>query len=225
VRQWRWRTLPDGRIEVTGSGGPVVPQLTGAEELQMRSLVIVPWGPLAARHGRRVGIPAEWLLGAWWTESRGNPNAMRRESNGWIGVGLGQITHPDLKSGLTDDQLRDPETNATISADYMATLARTYDRDLPRVAAAYNAGSARPSPLSAWDLFSTRADDGTEHVTSVVCAANTAFAALRAATEREMPAVSVPQRAGVIDEMNDEVLRTLVGEGLAADRREHGKGG
>lgn len=144
------------------------------------------WGGLCRVYGEAYGIPDGWLQAMIFRESGGNPNAFLREPNGWTGVGLLQITYPALKGakkvkgddgkerwvgGLTDQQLFAPAKNLEIGAKYVGQHMKTYGNDFPRVAAAYNAGSAKPPMNKAhenpWWLHSTGS-----HISKEVAALN-----------------------------------------------------
>lgn len=113
------------------------------------------WGDMCDSAADKYGIPRGWLDAMVWRESGGNPRAFRREPNGQTGVGLLQITNPGLKGRLTDAQLFGPSTNIDVGARYVAFLREKYGDDFPRVAAAYNAGSARPDASNGWNLHQT----------------------------------------------------------------------
>lgn len=112
-----------------------------------------------------------------WRESAGNPNAFRQEPNGWTGVGLLQITHPSLKAGKSDDELRNPSVNLEIGCRHIASLTRQYG-DFPRVSAAFNAGSPRGRAGDPWNLFCTG-----NHVDAEVRCLNTIHMRERSDTE------------------------------------------
>lgn len=173
-----WETDPDGLVIVEREdGSKFVPTLQGEQAADFDA-GCDRWGGLAERAATRWGLRPVWLLAMWWQESRFNPRAIRREPNGWTGVGLGQPTHPSVKGNLTDAQLMDPEVNAEVTARHVATLVKRYGDDFPRVSAAYNAGSARHdtrTPPNEYDLYCYG-----NHVQAETCAANRAILRRRA---------------------------------------------
>lgn len=139
------------------------------------------WGNMCRVYSEAYGLPDGWLQAMIYGESEGNERAFRREPNGFTGIGLLQITYPTLKGhhpekrtvhvdgetktvtvwvgGKTDEEIFNPAVNLDIGAKYIATHYRMYGNDFPRVAAAFNAGSARPPGDKAhenpWWLHST----------------------------------------------------------------------
>jgi hypothetical protein len=164
---YRWRTDTNGVIHVTGDDGEErIPVLSG-DWVNSYNHVDARWRPLVTQVAERWGLMPEWLLAMAWRESGGEPDSHSADG----GVGLMQITNPALKGGRTDAQLCDPETSLEIAARFIARdLIPRYGRDFPRVAAAYNAGSVRPSSMNAWGMVCTGS-----HIDSEVCALNYAI--------------------------------------------------
>ncbi len=160
-------------------GGPERAPILAGAEAQLMDKVEAQWGERCRSHSIPRNIPDGWLQAMIYRESGGNQKAYRKEPNGWTGVGLLQITHPSLKQkrwipaekrwigGLTDEQVFEPDMNIGIAAKYVATFIIAYGNDFPRVAAAFNAGSARPSELNPWGLVSTGS-----HISAEVAALN-----------------------------------------------------
>lgn len=144
------------------SGPEVVPILSEAERPLFLE-VVRKWEYLCLEIGFAHGVSAGWMLAGIYRESGGNERIMSKDG----GVGLGQITSPALKGGHSDEELKDPRTNLTIMARYMAELEKRYPGDFPSVAAAYNAGSVRASSQNRWGMVMT-----TGHVSSEVAAYN-----------------------------------------------------
>jgi hypothetical protein len=168
-----WRTEPSGLIVVTRDDWTeFAPMLLGAQQKVMDA-VIERWGPLCRLEAAKRWLDWRWIAAMIYRESGGDPKAFRREPNGWTGIGLLQITHPAIKSGRSDAELFEPETNVAVGANHIAGLRRQYGDNFPRVSAAFNAGSARlPSPgyENAWNLHCTRG-----HVDAEVSALNYAI--------------------------------------------------
>lgn len=142
---YTWRTDPNGSIVVSDDGGPeFIPTLSGALVARCEA-GIARWADKFRAWG--LGVRVEWLIAMALQESNFNPRAVNPERSPGPeddGVGLFQITNRALKGHYTDEQLKDPQTNTQIAARYVLDLGRRYGDDFVRVAAAYNAGSARP---------------------------------------------------------------------------------
>jgi len=192
-KMYRWRTDESGLIWVSKDGGPeFVPTLRGPNASGM-DRVVSTWGQIAHAAAARWGLPATWLLSMIWRESGGNARAIRHEPNGWTGVGLMQITHPSLKGGLSDEAVFDPKTNVEIGARYIAKqLVTRYGQDFPKISAAFNAGSVRPSDKNEWHMVCTG-----NHVDAEVGAVNYQILATMAVAANAM-AVQF-DLAGLID--------------------------
>lgn len=164
------------------------PTLTGAEARVM-DRVEETWGGLCRVYGEAYGLPDGWLQAMIYQESGGDPMARNKEGTPLDpnddGIGLLQITHPSLKGrrrvqiegkwawvgGLTDSQVFLPSKNLEIGSKYIAEKFKIYGNNFPKIAAAFNAGSARPatdpSHDNPWSLHSTG-----HHVTNEVSALN-----------------------------------------------------
>ena len=160
------------------------PVLTGAQA-QVVDRIEETWGGMCRLFSEAYGLPDGWLQAMIFGESEGNPNAFRREPNGWTGVGLLQITYPGLKGarkvtidgkskwvgGKSDEELFRPAVNLDVGAKYIASHYKLYGNDFPKVAAAFNAGSVRPPQdkdhENPWWLHSTG-----NHITREVSALN-----------------------------------------------------
>lgn len=140
--------------------------------------VIDRWEALCRSVSFTFGIPPGWLLAMVWRESGGNPRAYRLERNKdgsprvvkgrlLTGIGLLQITHPDLKRGLTDEALYDPETNLLCGARYIVDLIARFGRDFPVIAAAFNSGGRYETDANPWGMKQTEG-----HVSAEVSALN-----------------------------------------------------
>jgi soluble lytic murein transglycosylase-like protein len=179
-----WRTRSDGAIEVTKADGTAfVPILTAPKDIALCDAGIARWSDPFRVWGQ--GVRWEWLIAMAFQESRFNPNAVNPEVKVGPeddGIGLFQITHPSLKGrrqekrldgsthwvgGYTDEQLKDPQLNTTIASRYILDLTKRYGNNFPKISAAFNAGSVRPSDKNPWGMHSTGA-----HITYEVAALN-----------------------------------------------------
>ena len=185
MNRYRWGTRDDGVIMVcltpdTDAVAIVLEKklIVGTEKVPGFQSTIDRWEPLCKSVSFTFGIPPGWLLAMVWRESAGNPRAFRQERDAdgkprivkgrlLTGIGLLQITHPDLKRGLSDEALYDPETNLLCGARYIADLMMQHGRDFAKISAAFNAGGVYPSDRNPWNLKQT---DG--HVTAEVSALN-----------------------------------------------------
>jgi soluble lytic murein transglycosylase-like protein len=136
------------------------------------------WGAKCDAAADKYSLPHGWLDSMVYRESGGNEHAYRIERDrmgqpivsagrALTGIGLMQITSPQLKGRHTDLELFDPDLNLDLGARYLAWLAPKYDWDFPRIAAAFNAGSVRPSRDNRWGMVQTKG-----HVDSEVAALN-----------------------------------------------------
>lgn len=93
------------------------------------------------------------------------------------GIGLFQLTHPDIKGHYTDEQLYDPLLNTILACQHLANLKRRAQcqvngkADFVLESAAFNAGSVRPPDdaehQNKWNLHCSLG-----HITAEVCAFN-----------------------------------------------------
>ena len=167
-----WRTLPSGELEIAGVGVPVV---SGAyEELLQR--VILKWGTLAETQAARTGVPPQWIVAFIAAESAGDAKAVSPAG----ATGLMQLMPPWWR-GHTKDEIMQPEINATIGCDLLATIRKTQTPgpngpELPKVASSYNCGSdnaknePRIRPLNEWGMCE---DKG--YITRVVAYSNWSY--------------------------------------------------
>jgi hypothetical protein len=179
-----WRTRPDGAIEVTRSDMTTfLPVLSSARDTARCDAGIARWSDAFRVWG--LGVRWEWLIAMAYQESGFNPNAINPEVKAGPeddGIGLFQITHPSLKGrkqtrrpdgstywsgGYTDEQLKDPQLNTTIAARHILDLVKRYGNNFPKISAAFNAGSVRPSDKNPWGMHCTG-----NHITYEVAALN-----------------------------------------------------
>lgn len=188
-----WTQCPDGRIAVSKADLPrtthgsfpstvvqVDPVPPSPEPLFVREVsdiqCVLPWLGLADTVSKRLHVPVEWILGMVYAESRGDPKA-EAPDGGW---GLMQITHPSFKSGLTKEQVFDPETNLLIGAGIIARHAAR-GAGLPVLASCYNAGGralgVAHRSAGPWGMRETPG-----HISRVVAACNALFRIIKEGT-------------------------------------------
>ncbi len=204
-------------VLIQDSPGAVERALTlhGAE-CRLMDKIEAQWGERCRSHAIPRGIPDGWLQAMIYRESEGDPKAYRKEpprkdGTFWTGIGLLQITHPSLKGrkydwdtkkwigGLTDEQVFDPDTNIGIAAKYIRGFINVHGNDFPRVAASFNAGSARP-PMNKehenpWWLHSTG-----NHISVEVAALNYWITAYGGSVTENPPLISLVDLAREEDE-------------------------
>jgi soluble lytic murein transglycosylase-like protein len=190
MNRYTWRTREDGMILIQDLPGAAErAPILAASEARIMDRVEEQWGPLCRQVGEAYGLPDGWIQATIYQESGGKADARNKEGTSLDptddGIGLMQITHPSLKGrrrisvdgstkwvgGKTDAELFVPGTNLTIGAKYLSEQFKRYGNDFPRVAAAFNAGSARPpgdkDHENPWWLHSTGS-----HVSNEVAALN-----------------------------------------------------
>jgi len=147
----------DNGIVFVGGGVP-----TFAEGSSARQKLVEAWERFqspVARASRRTGIPAPWLMGIMLQESGGNTRACspcsicRSElcesaaGMSCCAFGLMQFMGPVAgEYGTSPDEIvRRPELAIEVAAELLADKVERHGFDLPKIAAAYNAGSPRCS--------------------------------------------------------------------------------
>lgn len=200
-----WRTRSDGSIEVTRANlTTFVPILTAQKDIERCEAGIARWSDPFRVWG--LGVRWEWLIAMAYQESAFRERAVNPEVKSGPeddGIGLFQITHPSLKGrkfvkkqlteaatgkvvlvdvwegGYTDEQLKDPQLNTTIASRYILDLMKRYGDNFPKISAAFNAGSVRPSDKNPWGMHCTG-----NHITYEVAALN--YTILRGAEKPEL---------------------------------------
>ncbi|MEM9290261.1 MAG: lytic transglycosylase domain-containing protein [Acidobacteriota bacterium] len=94
-----------------------------------------PYGELIAETADSAGIDGLLLASVVEAESSFVSQAVSPVG----AIGLAQVM-PYTAEGYTVDELREPEVNLRLGANYLASLLKRYDGDLERSLAAYNAG-------------------------------------------------------------------------------------
>ena len=146
------------------------------EMAKMDSDVIAPWLSIAQQVSQESGTPLHWILGVIGAESFGNRYAMSRNPDGSpLAYGLMQLLPQfHFPKGSGQDYWYDPLNNIRAGAKYLKSfIDKGYD--LPRAAAAYNAGHLAADPSSDWGFHTDP-----NYVTHVVARANYAYDKLAA---------------------------------------------
>lgn len=155
----RWRTLSDGRIEVEGEGVPSYPP--GSPQYAYMTCCWQRWGGLIRGAAAKYGVPVSWIVaimsqetGLWCPKGGLTQEAI---VSGDGGYGLMQIQNSTAPScGGTPRDMLEPARNIDCGAQVLQRQMKRYGRDLPAVAAAYNAGSVRCNVgRNVWSLHST----------------------------------------------------------------------
>lgn len=200
MQKYTWRTDPYGLIWVTTGAEPEHVLLLGMKDAAVMDSVIARWEPLAIANEKRASVPRGWILSMIWRESGGNPTA-RNVENLTVpdddGVGLCQLTIRYFAGGRSVAQLMEPATNVAIASDHIAQLSKKYAGDFPKVSAAYNAGSVRPSDHNPFGMVSTG-----NHIEAEVAALNSYI------TRKLPPEVFQPWRVPSTEEVLAEVAKT-----------------
>lgn len=186
-----WRTDDRGRVHVTDDGGPEWLPFPMSATQQTCDHIIARFGDLFRAEADAAGIPWAWLVAMAYRESGGYERAQARDG----GSGLFQITDKGLRGGHSDIELYDPQLNTNIAAHYIASLIRRYGHDFPKISAAFNAGSVRPDPKSAWNMHATG-----DHIDAEVRALN--YTLTRTITAPE--AAPITQRTGAGPHASDQ---------------------
>lgn len=150
----RWRTLPNGLIEVEGEGTPAYAP-TSAEFANLQR-TWTNWQGLFRSASRQYGVPVSWVVaiatnetGPWSKDPAGQASIISFDQ----GVGIMQITkYP----GTTVEQMLVPAQNIATGASILRKHSDRYGGELPYVAAAYNAGGVYCSPgNNEWNFRTT----------------------------------------------------------------------
>lgn len=145
----RWRTDPEGFVEVEGDGYPEY--APGTTQFGYLENTWNNWAPQFRSAAREYGIPVSWILAIATIET--GPWAKDKETQRTIvsGDGFGSIgiTQPlasfAKQMGFHPDDRYDPLQNIRMAAKWASQNAQKYGPDLPSVAASHNAGSLRCS--------------------------------------------------------------------------------
>jgi soluble lytic murein transglycosylase-like protein len=179
---YSWITRPDGRVIVNG----IELWPSDAEAARMDSDVLAPWRPLAERVSGESGVPVAWILGVTGAESFGYQYAMSRNPDGSpLAYGLMQLLPQfHFPKGTGQDYWFDPLNNMRAGAKYLKSFI-DQGYDLPRAAAAYNAGHLSKDS-SDWGFH---ADPG--YISNVVSRTNYAYEHLAGGSAAGLGAASL----------------------------------
>lgn len=185
----------------------ITPKLSGSNLKELQNSVWNRWGALISKYASINQIPPAHLAALIWRESSGNPkarNTEKKDNPNDDGIGLMQLTSIGLKTDskgnrIPDEQLFDPETNIAIGSKYFASKWHQHSGDLPKAAAAYNAGSVKGSSKNAWGMVQTCALNdnnevvpGTCHDDAVVAASNSGILDLGIPGTPQQPSRGAP---------------------------------
>jgi len=154
---WRWRTTPEGFVEVyqeTGRGFEII--VLDGEDASVRSTR--EWITLARPIAQAKRVPLSWVLGVIYSESGGKADAENFCCVGLMALNVGVFKE------RTREGWKDPRANVTKGAELLGIF-RGDGWDLPSAASMYNAGpqSAPPhgpkqSILSPWGMVENAGD-------------------------------------------------------------------
>jgi hypothetical protein len=133
---------------------------------------------------REYKVPVELIVATICTESHGNPNAFRHESQGRMSVGLMQTLIGTARETMSDDRidadwLRVPRNSIRAGTCYIAGKRHLSRLDPPWVAAIYNSGGLTPAFNNRWGF--TQNVIGQVHVDAFIAWFNDCFAFFEAA--------------------------------------------
>ncbi len=143
----RWRTDPNGLIEIEGLG---VPMLTPADARFPQ--MVATWenfGRYLGPAADRFEIPRSWALAFACVETgflSKNRSAQANAVSGAGAVGVMQLM-PQYFKKYSRDELLDPETNIFVGVAFIRTLCNSsgcpWRCELPYLGSVYNAGSGQ----------------------------------------------------------------------------------
>lgn len=159
----RWRTLPNGQIEVQGEGVPLYEP--GSRFFTQAKQTWENWAPLMRDAAKRYGIPVSWLVGlvtaetgAWSYDPAIQATcgpSRKYPANGFVSrkcpnpvcscYGLMQIftglkLHEKYGGYTSPVEMLDPEKNLDVGANMISSMVTRAKGELPRIASSYNAG-------------------------------------------------------------------------------------
>lgn len=150
----RWRSYPNGLIEVEGQGFPAVTPADGA----FKHLVETwgNWKSLFRKGASQQNLPVSWLVGIATTETgnwSGRPAEQATIVSPAGAVGVMQIM--PAYQPETAAQLSMPAINIPVGARILRKLTSSAGGlQLPYVSALYNAGHIECRSINQWNLFS-----------------------------------------------------------------------
>ena len=180
-----WRTLPNWQTETDGA----IQYPDAAASARAQRDVFARWGSLIATKAAKYGVPPELVAGVMVSESWGDPNA--GSSAG--AQGLMQVMPFHFPAGTTSAQMLEPDRNVDLGVSLLADAIKRVGRDVPRIAACYNAGGVYADQgkyfdaRDDWGFRQNHAYDGTAYASNVTRYTNLAIARGLAAPLRVMP--------------------------------------
>lgn len=150
----RWRSYPNGLIEVEGQGFPAVSPSDGA--FQHLSETWNNWKSLFRSAAAQQQLPVSWLVGIATTETgnwSGKPSQQATIVSPAGAVGVMQVM--PAYQPETAAELALPAVNIAVGARILRKLANgSTGLELPYASALYNAGHIECRPINQWNLFS-----------------------------------------------------------------------
>lgn len=182
-----WRLGPEGVEVQTGT-----PRGDGKKRAQIIDAVWRDYGPLILEASARHNVPAELLIAIIVEESSGRPVVLHREPGyvsdaktpdkitlGLTGVLLGTARKVMNNPRVDRDWVFQPANAIEVAARYVAQQYSITGYDVPKVAAAYNAGAIyyNGSPKNHWKML-THPKGSSEYIDNFVASFNMATAFL-----------------------------------------------
>lgn len=146
---WRWRTAPDGRVEVDKGSGFETPVLLDHPNVRKTLDRVLQWRSLVEKYAAKHGVPLSWLLGDIYAESGGNAAAQNHCCYGLMAI-FAKV------HGKTPAQMLNPDENVNYGASLFAA-SRAKGLDLPAAASVHVAGGGmsgtpHPSATNPWGM-------------------------------------------------------------------------
>lgn len=198
-----YRTLDDGTVETAQPDGTWVTPWPSDAEISLFEKQTIQWLPLVESAAATYGLPfalVPGILAIIYAESGGRADIGPSFDGG---VGLMAITAASLKTGHTDQELKDPALNIDIGVGKM--IAKEYaimGLDLPQIASGYNGGfgpgGAHHSSAAPWGWveYKIPATGAYPYISKVVRINNYAVASIQGGAEPGAGDGSEPSRGG-----------------------------
>lgn len=150
-----YRDLPNGQVEVNGS----IPVFTDPRRVDPLLVAWDKYGSALASSASRNGLPTSWLVGIMMAESKGNsracsPCSICRSELCASGAGMqccafGLMQFIEKTANVygttPTEMVEKPSVAIDVAGELVADLADRFGPELPKIAAAYNAGGPRCS--------------------------------------------------------------------------------
>ena len=144
----QWRTLPNGQIEVEGMG---VPLAAAGGYRDDAGFMAKTWAAHADRlqtFADKHGVPVTWALAIMTIESGGKMIPFVSPGVGGLMATMIPAASAGLGRQATKEDLQDEDTSTDAGIGFMKVQANNFGWELPTIAASYNAGSPKCSPVS-----------------------------------------------------------------------------